>query len=531
MESTIFTNLKEPFTVVELKIFSFVQAILAKKNWQTKLEDSKILEKWKTEAKVQHYENSMLEYMLNRLKFEIKLNKNVIVSPFHKIFQSDELIDKETKSNFLKSLKSLEKMEKDWHPQSRNQVLDLVHPSLNCLVYGRTYVTKEPMKQRNVSIGNWSGEGDIFNIKGGTKEEEEEETPMTPDEDDYEENPDQIKVSDDFFTSKKFQWLPADVLVNHEGKVEFQSYINNLHPLKHKSLYRSLEIILEKFIPMFEKVLGYERPPIIGIQYHNMLYEEFNSKFLYPEDYDNDEEIQPQFFSENFVGHTEELFRLKGTKKHSRQLQVIVKLANIELTPENPSYEGGQWHMEGMMNENIVATGIYYYSSHNITESNLSFRQAIRQPNDYGQDWGSSFGVSFQSELNQQLGYINTIQDRCIAFPNEYQHKVSPFELEDKTKKGFRKILVFFLVDPNKTIISTARVPPQQKDWMANVHDKDLSLLLPSEVLDVVLSFLPPLMNIEEAKDFRIKLMDERRVKVKTQEGYVFKRSCSLCEH
>jgi hypothetical protein len=32
-----------------------------------------------------------------------------------------------------------------------------------------------------------------------------------------------------------------------------------------------------------------------------------------------------------------------------RGLQVIVKLANIELTPENPEYQGGTWHVEGQL--------------------------------------------------------------------------------------------------------------------------------------------------------------------------------------
>jgi hypothetical protein len=32
-----------------------------------------------------------------------------------------------------------------------------------------------------------------------------------------------------------------------------------------------------------------------------------------------------------------------------RGLQVIVKLANISLTPENPSYDGGSWHVEGQL--------------------------------------------------------------------------------------------------------------------------------------------------------------------------------------
>ena len=38
----------------------------------------------------------------------------------------------------------------------------------------------------------------------------------------------------------------------------------------------------------------------------------------------------------------EGLVELKG-----RKLQVIVKLANIVLTPEKPEYPGGKWHVEG----------------------------------------------------------------------------------------------------------------------------------------------------------------------------------------
>lgn len=63
-----------------------------------------------------------------------------------------------------------------------------------------------------------------------------------------------------------------------------------------------------------------------------------------------------------------------------RTLQVIVKLADIVLTPEKPEYPGGKWHVEGMVNcampeqitkrilgmnnEAIVATFIYVSSSH-----------------------------------------------------------------------------------------------------------------------------------------------------------------------
>lgn len=46
-------------------------------------------------------------------------------------------------------------------------------------------------------------------------------------------------------------------------------------------------------------------------------------------------------------------FSLKSTYG-KRGLQVIVKLANIELTPEKPEYKGGSWHVEGQMVSSII---------------------------------------------------------------------------------------------------------------------------------------------------------------------------------
>ena len=44
----------------------------------------------------------------------------------------------------------------------------------------------------------------------------------------------------------------------------------------------------------------------------------------------------------------------------------------------------------------------------------------------------------------------------CYVFPNDLQHRVAPFEMADKTKPtAHRKILAFFLVDPNVRIVGT----------------------------------------------------------------------------
>jgi Protein of unknown function (DUF4246) len=67
-------------------------------------------------------------------------------------------------------------------------------------------------------------------------------------------------------------------------------------------------------------------------------------------------------------------------------------------------------------------------------------------------------------EQIQDLAKVATPMRRLLAFPNVFQHRVAPFELLDETKPGHRKLVVLWLVNPDRRIISTANVPPQQKD-------------------------------------------------------------------
>uniref|UniRef100_A0A914DJ23 DUF4246 domain-containing protein n=1 Tax=Acrobeloides nanus TaxID=290746 RepID=A0A914DJ23_9BILA len=217
-----------------------------------------------------------------------------------------------------------------------------------------------------------------------------------------------------------------------------------------------------------------------------------------------------------------------------KRLQVIVKLANIHLTPEKPSYPGGVWHVEGMLNERIVASGIYYYDMENITESRLSFRQAVAEP-EYEQDDDRGcehfYGLENGSALTQELGYVCAEPGRLIVFPNVFQHKVEPFELVDKTRPGHRKILVFFLVDPTISILSTERVPPQQNSWFFKEVCKIVPqiVMLPDLAKRCIQEFLP--MTLDEAKIFREELMKERKYYIEDSNSTIFERPFSLCEH
>ena len=240
---------------------------------------------------------------------------------------------------------------------------------------------------------------------------------------------------------------------------------------------------------------------------------------------------------------------LRGTT-----LQVITKLASIHLTPENPAYNGGSWHVEGMADENIVASGIYYFDSENISDSSLAFREAVEEPN-YEQNDNEGvegiYGLWGEGPLNQPRGTASTPQGRCLAWPNTLQHQVQPFRLLDKTKPGRRKILCFFLVDPNRRIHSTLDCPPQQAEWMiAELRMMPVLRRLPTFVFAEVCEFVVGISPLKrgkvpnaapmgsghflwesDAKLVREVLMKERAKDVKEHGSTVFERPFSLCEH
>ena len=212
-----------------------------------------------------------------------------------------------------------------------------------------------------------------------------------------------------------------------------------------------------------------------------------------------------------------------------------MKLANIHLTPEKPSYSGGAWHVEGMENESIVASGLYYYHSENISESRLAFRADMAEPI-YEQNDSMAvdevYGLGDSEPLNVHLGSVVTQQGRCVAFSNQLQHQVQPFCLDDPLLPGSRKICALFLVDPNKRILSTGTVPPQQRDWLR----QELLMMrpfmtLPRAVLDKVIGYLDYPMDWNTACKHRDRLMAERSTIVRNQNKEIFERPFSLCEH
>lgn len=133
----------------------------------------------------------------------------------------------------------------------------------------------------------------------------------------------------------------------------------------------------------------------------------------------------------------------------------------------------------------------------------------------------------------QDTGSVITREDRLLTFPNIFQHHVDSFQLKDATKPGHRKILALFLVDPITPVISTAHVPAQQRDWWQRQAPLNQALSrLPRELRDGVVESVDDFpISMDEAKEIRLELMEERKSFVVAQDEMFREYTISLCEH
>ncbi|KKZ62579.1 hypothetical protein EMCG_02988 [[Emmonsia] crescens] len=546
----------------EFTMLQIMNTITDKPGWESKVFSPDITNKWREEV-IAHRDidvsEKMMDWVINELQFRAKgfeESGNILVYDAG-VVKSDTAIPESLK-NALKSavarLEDIPDYEKDYHPHSNNQVLDLVHPSLFPVVYGQTRIIKDNILGIHEGITR-AGSGELLEIP--PKEELRG-----------------VGSGMRSLYSQKFQWLPCDVAFiadstsadgttndQNRNRCKITSYINNLHPKTHPNLYRVIEQVISLAVPLWNKTLTsmeadvYERIPYNSgeMEVDPDLVATFPKPEREPDEDEEDhyervmtweDQIQRAILPEpvsKFSPPDEDILVDLEWGYGRTGLQVIVKLANIHLTPEEPRYNGGTWHVEGQLNEHICATALYYYDSDNITESRLAFRQLSDSDEaneiSYEQNqhlWLSAvFGCTDRGPPIQEIGDVVCKEGRLLTFPNILQHRVSPFQLQDPSKPGHRKILALFLVDPNIHIISSANVPCQRRDWWAEqVPWANVTGRLPPELSDEVVSHLNDFpISMEDAKKLRLELMEERKEVVMMQNSDMEAISFSLCEH
>ncbi|KAJ1734278.1 hypothetical protein LPJ61_001155 [Coemansia biformis] len=285
-----------------------------------------------------------------------------------------------------------------------------------------------------------------------------------------------LPVAPDWAVSPDYCWLPTEFQLDRYGRTTVSSYINNLSPAKYTGLYSTIEKVFSAMVPLLEQVLT-------DLAHPRKLHAPCALSKWWSASSDNDS-----------VGHMPHQRRkawnrfrtqLKDPLPNPRaaptrpiipytlwghRLQAIVEMSDIVLSPESPEHNG-QWKVDGMANERIIATGILHFAAENIDHCTIGFREPVQAAIDYDSNSSEAmhriYGLAPEEGrpymVSRPVGEVSVAAGSCIVYPNTYQHRMQA-KLTDPTRPGSLKRLVFYFVDPSTRIPSTELVPPQQRD-------------------------------------------------------------------
>ncbi|KAJ5584670.1 uncharacterized protein N7459_004470 [Penicillium hispanicum] len=396
---------------------------------------------------------------------------------------------------------------KFFYPGTMDKQRDLIAMALYPLMYGKSRILPDKVIRLDEALRH-AGQGEVIPIP--------QETGITREDIAW-----RVSARSDIQVrpySRYFQILSTDWELGDDGRWHIATYINNLHPVKHRNIYNTIENIFNCIVPQLNMTMTPLKDMLHSrtrMEYHKVEYHPVPEEILAQTPQIQPREAQSEFYErlerwrmEHFravqpdagqflpwavprcmvsklpedltsVVRIEQPVDLSVDYK-GRGLQVITRLLGVDLTPENPSYET-DWHVEGQMNEHICAAAFINYENENVEDSYMEFRNIIdadalseveHEPNDFV--WLKQvFGLENGEPAVQRTGSIYCKKGRAIIFPSTVQHRMTQCELKDKTKPGHTRSIVFYLVDPNMRIVSTANIPPQRLDWTLDMKEED----------------------------------------------------------
>ncbi|KAL8888570.1 MAG: hypothetical protein Q9215_004019 [Flavoplaca cf. flavocitrina] len=411
----------------------------------------------------------MFDWIIAEVRYKAELFKHFnCIEALDGVWKSDSLISMELGKALEKAVRLLEEVpeiEKDWHPGSNGQVLDLVHPSIYPLLYGQSRILdSETYNVQDCTL--WIGKGSILQLP---------EAVCGPE------------------WSRYYQWLPTEFEIPWNSVyVRVKSYINNLHPRYHSDLYSIISQVVSKAIPLWDRALSRVIAPPMQPKVSDWSdsfqgYSRSEPEYEYPEQEEDEDDSE---------------YDMRLNDGAYEDLRDVIE-------PEPGNFKTPAERMRDYKD-------LYGFDQHQRpkTEPCIDLRR------DYSRlqiifEWKAVeqiYGFKNGEPTIQNIGKVLTRESRLLCFPNVMQHKVSSFKLTDPSKSGHRKLLALFLVDPHIKIISTENVPPQQHAWWKeNVEAAGVFQKLPSELAEMVLDGEGFPITLETAQQQRLELMEERK--------------------
>lgn len=338
----------------------------------------------------------MANWLAGELKFKAQIARKVgfiniyngdVVKSCADFFQHEKF-----RTELCLAIKTLERglgTAPEYQMATEQREMDYVHPSFFPVAFGKTRVLRDRIIGIDDAIESM-GQGEIIPVPEDPGPSRHELSWNIASRSDIMPRP----------YSSKFQWLPSDVYFRPDGTAYFASYINNIHPTRDKTLYKVLEKLLDKMIPMWDMSLTPIKSPLhprARIELQEVQYVEKNPGKTEPKPVESPQEergdyehrlrawrrkwfkaVQPEPTEFAPVGIPHEIMddlppaeknkhRLQDAmdlKKYygHRGLQVLVRIADMSPTPDQPVFEV-PWHMEGQIVRSLSSLLFLLYAN------------------------------------------------------------------------------------------------------------------------------------------------------------------------
>jgi hypothetical protein len=181
--------------------------------------NDEIAEKWKAEAMANpdvDVTQKMADWVVAELRYKAKLFRDSGAVPVYAgdVVKSDSAVSIHLKAalqDAVRELEDIREVYKDYHPGSDQKVLDLVHPSLFPLIYGRTRVLSDHIISLEECVKS-CGKGAVIPVR------RTDETGLDSKGSLYHRH--NVMPSP---YSTKFQWLPGDIAIEETGRAKYET--------------------------------------------------------------------------------------------------------------------------------------------------------------------------------------------------------------------------------------------------------------------------------------------------------------------
>ena len=322
----------------------------------------------------------MAEWIIEELRFKAMIyERNQAVALYNgDVTKSDTNVPDSMLKELRTAAKAVESREPElqlYNPGRLSRQRDLLDMALYPLVYGKSRILPDKLIRVDDAL-QYAGQGEVIPIPADTGITREDMSWRVSERADIQVRP----------YSRNFQALPSDWEFGDDGRWHIATYINNLHPVRHRTVYMVVEDVFNCLIPQWNMTMTPLKDMLHSrsrIEYHKAEYDPVSKETLDQAPKMGRQEANSEFDDRNATWRMEHFRAVQpdvgqfipwavpkdlmsklpedlpspvrieqsvdlNAEYKNRGLQVITRILGVDLSSENPSYQT-EWHLEGQM--------------------------------------------------------------------------------------------------------------------------------------------------------------------------------------